>query len=322
MFTNPSDVVTIIHTSIVITAIISRIFFKEKLTLAHLVAVILSFIGVILISKPAFLFPNKTANLESSLSNSTNLTLNLLNCKENQSNGSSDCSNANVTSLSSSYRVYIGIALSFFSSYAVSVVFCLIKKLNNSKVHWATSSIFVCWFGIPFAFIICTCLIHLKMSHQNLELERKDLPMDIFYSSISACISLSGQIFVNISLKYEEATKVAIVKTIDVFFSAVLQYFMLNITMDLFNIMGAVSILTGTGFVLVYKMMENKYEAHKEDKTKAKLENEAKNNQSQFPIIEDSTEATALDENNKKTADANENLSFKNLILKLIFIKI
>lgn len=56
MFLNPSDATTLIHISIIITSIISRLFLSEKLTLAHFVAIILTANGVLFISKPAFLF--------------------------------------------------------------------------------------------------------------------------------------------------------------------------------------------------------------------------------------------------------------------------
>jgi drug/metabolite transporter (DMT)-like permease len=59
MFLNPSDATTLVHVSIIITSIISRFFLGEKLTLAHLVAIVLTANGVLFISKPSFLFGPK-----------------------------------------------------------------------------------------------------------------------------------------------------------------------------------------------------------------------------------------------------------------------
>jgi hypothetical protein len=110
MLTNPSNVVTFLHTSIIITAFLSRMLFKEKLTLAHFVAVFLSFVGVILISKPAFLFPRKkspTLNL-TSLNNSHMIE----NCKL-ESNSSIECleimaSLVAKSAANSSFKTYAG----------------------------------------------------------------------------------------------------------------------------------------------------------------------------------------------------------------------
>ena len=59
MLLNPSDVVTLMHGSIIITGILSRIFLKEKLTIAHLIGLMLTVMGVIFISKPSVLFSNE-----------------------------------------------------------------------------------------------------------------------------------------------------------------------------------------------------------------------------------------------------------------------
>ncbi len=154
-------------------------------------------------------------------------------------------------------------------------MFCLVKKLNNSKIHWATSTIFVCWFGIPFALTISGVLVRMGLSHSNIQGELRDIPMDLFYSSLSSIISLMGQISLNIGLQYEDATKIAITKTIDVLFTAVFQFLILNISMDFLNIMGALSILLGASFVIMFKIVEKKYEIYKRENPQ--LENEERN---------------------------------------------
>lgn len=260
MFINPSDVVSLAHSSIIITAILSKIFLKEKLTIAHLIALILTVIGVLFISKPSFLFPKETFML-----NSLNMTN--INCTQSQTN----C--LNTISPSQSYeslKLTIGITLTFLGAFSSSVVFLVIKKLCNSKVHWATSTIFVCWFGLPFSLIISAVLVKFEYFHTDLRQERKDLPMDIFYSVLASLLSVLGQILLNISLKYEDATKIAITKTIDVFFSFVLQFFLLNILIDAMSIVGAVFILAGTFFVLIFKILENRYDNFKK---KQQIEN-------------------------------------------------
>lgn len=333
MFANPSDVVTLIHTSIVITSILSRIFFKEKLTLAHFVAVILSFIGILLICKPAFLFPSPSLMTSlAGVSNGTSI-ITLLNCTDNMINSNSTTKEPrcidyfnNLTATNSaglsnttdknSYKNFIGIGLSFFSAFAVSCAFCLIKKLCQAKVHWATTSIYVSWFGIPFTLALSIILISTNSSHLDLSVEQKDLPMDVFYSSISALLSLTGQICLNIAFKYEDATRIAVTKTVDVFFSAVLQYFILNIYMDSLNMMGALSILLGTSFVLLYKILESKY--YEETFKEEVVEVAEKNN----VIVIDKDGNPKLIVGNESQPATNNNSTSKQRMLKLFFVKI
>ena len=77
-----------------------------------------------------------------------------------------------------------------------------------------------------------------------------------------------GQIFINIALKHEEPTKVAIAKTSDVIIAFFLQYIFLNIQIDFLSIIGSLAIVVGTMVVLIFKLIENKY---------SKLANKKKN---------------------------------------------
>lgn len=129
--------------------------------------------------------------------------------------------------------------------------------------------------------------------------------MDVFYSVCASCLSVTGQVFLNISLRYEDATKIAITKTIDVFFSFVLQYLLLNVTTDLLGLLGACSILTGTFFVLIFKLFENKYSDYLKKKSE-KNQNETAN-------------GIKTNEDDNQTA---KTISKKSLILKIIFFKI
>lgn len=59
MLLDPSDSTTLVHSAIIITAILSRLFLGEKLTIAHLIATLFTANGVLFISKPEFLFPKE-----------------------------------------------------------------------------------------------------------------------------------------------------------------------------------------------------------------------------------------------------------------------
>jgi drug/metabolite transporter (DMT)-like permease len=236
MLINPSDAITIAHTSIVITAVLARIFLKEKITLAHFIALILTIIGVLFICKPSFLFSminpkylkkathvlnatNCTLLSTTTISTSTILTNLVVPNMHNDTLRNSlevvniNCSSQNEEDLKD-LKTIIGISLTFIGAFASSCVYLVLKKLSNSKVHWASNTIYVCWFGTPFSIMISLFLISQNLMHKNFEQEKKDLPLDFFYSIIGSCLSITGQIFLNISLKYEDATKITIVKTI------------------------------------------------------------------------------------------------------------
>jgi hypothetical protein len=156
-------------------------------------------------------------------------------------------------------------------------------------------------------------LYALKLSHTNFSIEKKDLPLDIFYSVCGSCLSVIGQIFLNIALRYEDATKIAITKTVDVFFSFNLQYILLDISIDTLGLLGACSILTGTFFVLIFKLFENKYQEYLQEQSEKN--GILTNNDNTLETQKNLTE-------NAQTEIKHRKMSKKSLLLKIIFFKI
>ena len=67
----PSDVCALGHCSIIMIAILSRIFLKEKIGFAHIFAFLLTAVGVVFISKPTIIFSTKSFTVSN---NSVNVT--------------------------------------------------------------------------------------------------------------------------------------------------------------------------------------------------------------------------------------------------------
>lgn len=114
--------------------------------------------------------------------------------------------------------------------------------------------------------------------------------MDLFYSALAGFLSNVAQIFLNIALQYEDTTKIAITKTTDVFIAFVLQFILLNISPDWLSIIGACFILTATFFVLIYKMLNIKYDRWMLQKQIAFDEEQQQqqgNKQIETPVISD-----------------------------------
>jgi drug/metabolite transporter (DMT)-like permease len=139
MLLNPSDVVTLMHGSIIITGILSRIFLKEKLTIAHFIGLMLTIMGVIFISKPSVLFSNdniiinnddyENNNNNNNNNNNTlinNTTFSIIDC-----NNSTNClKDLNFNDL----KPILGVSLALCGSCAGGIVYLVLKKVStNSK---------------------------------------------------------------------------------------------------------------------------------------------------------------------------------------------
>ena len=121
-----SDFVTIGNSSIIITAILCRIFLKEKLTIIHIIAFVFTMTGVVFICRPTFLFSNsqyKTVANQSYNSSFKNETLN-----EDES--------------ALELKRLIGVGVVLLSAVGIGLVTLVFKKLANAKIHYAVINIF------------------------------------------------------------------------------------------------------------------------------------------------------------------------------------
>lgn len=242
---NPSDYITIINSSVVFTVIVFRLFIKEKLTIIHLFAILLTISGIVCIFRPKFLF-----DIIYPFVNTTN--------------------SSSIIAISSSFNdldseyTHVFTIVGIISSILVAIFFALsnlfMKKLSNLSVHYAIVAIYPTYLTLPVA-----CIISFSYYFRNgfdtlynlLEVHQKLYITHIWYS-IGAALSGSIAIyFINLSFNYEDASRIAIVKTIDVFFSFLLQYFILGIQYDLLGIIGASLILAGTFLIILFKLIEN-----------------------------------------------------------------
>jgi drug/metabolite transporter (DMT)-like permease len=232
--THPSDCITIINASVILTAIVCRVFIKEKLTCIHIIAVLLTIFGIVCIFRPKFLFNNEIRALNNFSMNGTNV--------ETVSNESKQKMYTIIGTVLS-----LGIAISF----ALSNLF--MKLLSNAKVHYAIVSIYPSMLSMPFLVVISLVLFFTGNSYGNFD---RLFFIHCFYSIIGGFFGAFGILFLSLSFNYEDASKIAIVKTIDVFFSFFLQFLLLGIKIDLLGIVGAGLILSGTFCVILFKLIE------------------------------------------------------------------
>ena len=152
----------------------------------------------------------------------------------------------------------IGILIALLAAMCSSVVTIVLKKLSNQNVHYSISTAYSAYFGIPVGLTISIISYSTGIEKMDLSIinDKVEFLSQIGFSLLSAICGTFSQIFMNISLNYEDASKVSLFRSTDVFFAFILQYFFLNIHSNMLSIIGALLILTGPVLILVYKKID------------------------------------------------------------------
>lgn len=232
---DPSDTIALLNCSIILISILSRIFLKEKFTIAHLIAIALTVNGVLLISQPTFLVKRPPSlNL-----NFTNLT------------------NSFTNEIPTTRRI-LGIIVAIIGTIAASVVSVLLKQLANKKVHYSVAIIYATYFGLPLCLALSLGAYFSGLDTKK-PIEFTALVIQICLALGSAITGLSAQAFLNLSYNHEDASKISLVKSADLIFIFFFQYILLDIRSNVYSISGAVLILIGVSIVMIYKILDQKY---------------------------------------------------------------
>ena len=260
-YIDPSDNIALSHSNIIITAILARIFLKETFNFSHLISLLLTIGGVLLIAKPSFLFP-KTVKYQEILNETYNENFTTF------SNQSNVCKISENREIKSGLSQLIGVAFALLGAIGSAAIHIIIKKLCKNKVFFGVNTIYGTYLGLPTAFILSLVLILTGSSHKNFKCELEYLALDLVFGCLGGILAVLGHVLLNISLQYEDATKVSIVRTVDVVFSFIFQFIILNIKADWISILGALMILLSTFVVLFYKIIKKKLQKKKEEKKK------------------------------------------------------
>ena len=238
---SPSDATALFNCCVLFITLFSRIFLKEKLTLVHLTALVITFVGVLFITQPDVLFL-KNKNLTNQTNENTTLS--------------------RKTSFQSDYKI-LGVILALGSSLAFAFVSVIIKHLANKKAHISTVLLYASYFGIPCSLLTSLVMINTgleeRLSFRLLLTSTNNLRPDVYLILVTAVISVVSQILINLALQLEEASKVAILKSTDLIFTFFLQHFILDIHPNIFNSLGAFMIFLGASTVLIYKIADKRH---------------------------------------------------------------
>lgn len=247
-----SDVETLVNSAVIITVILSRFALDEKLTLVHSISLILTISGVLFVVRPEFIFGKErliTGTVHQALTNNSEELL-LIKEKELWDKDF--------------YETSIGISMALGNAITLSMVQVVIRKLCIHNVHFSVTTLYLTIVGLLAS--ICLCVV---MAATNLSLFMQSnvrynhLLIEIGYSVLAGVCGTLGIVFMNYALKYEDASKVAMIRTFSVFFSFVLQYLFLDVSVDILGILGALFIVSGIFIILFLKIFDQQLASSK-----------------------------------------------------------
>lgn len=168
---------------------------------------------------------------------------------------------SNVDPTESALKTVLGLGLAILAATLIALAMIILKKLHNSKVHYSVNMIYPPLVGIPISLVISLLSFYFGFEKRNTELCKDTVTIlwQVGYLAISAITNLLTQLFFNIAVKYEDVSKLSIIRISDLLFTLILQALILNIYADLFSIMGAMLIFTACVLVILYKIVERKY---------------------------------------------------------------
>jgi drug/metabolite transporter (DMT)-like permease len=215
---SPSDTIALFFSQVIIVSILARIFFKEKINISTLLALVFMIIGILLISKPSFLMPKTDKHM-----NATNI-----------SNGTYP-----TNELTSNIYLF-GVASALIAACFSSGSAIMQSQLAVSNVHFSVVILFASYVGFPVSLAISGILFLTKneVKNPNQLNNFSYLSYQILFAFLSALTGCIHQIALNNSYRFEDASKISIFRTLDLIFSFLMQYLLLNIHLDSLSLFG------------------------------------------------------------------------------------
>jgi drug/metabolite transporter (DMT)-like permease len=200
-----SDASAIIFSMPVFVAIFARVFLKEPCGLFHLVTIILTLIGVVLIAKPSVLFGNDTIS---------------------SSNKGSLFEDEN-----KSYGIYGPLAAISSTIFSANVII-LLRALRS--VHYSVIMVNFGFFSTLFTFFVIFYSNGFCMPPCQ----------DRFLILLIALFSFGGQILLTLSLNLEDSGPVSLARSSDIVFAFIWQIMFFNDPFNFFSLLGSFLVCT------------------------------------------------------------------------------
>lgn len=282
---DPSDAISLFSCNVIFVAILSRIFLKEKFTVMHLMALVFVVCGVFLITQPSFLVSND-AQMTMLNATSSNVTEELL-ISQNVT--------AQLLGLNSIDNIlqWVGYFFGVFSGFVYASAAILIKEMSKKKVHFTTINLYAAYFGLPMCIVLSAVAFELDYKPKDLTVVYENgFAMEMIITFLSALFGVLSQVFWIMSLKFEDATKIAMYRTTDLLLAFVFQRLFLHIESNVFSILGAIFIAIGMLTVIGFKLIDKN--------EKSKLKRQRRLNEREMEAIGESGDKIKLDVNEEE----------------------
>ena len=213
-----ADALVITFTSPFFTAVFSLIILKERIHWLDLVSGIISFLGVVLVARPSFLFGTDSKG-------KTTLFVKPSASKERRE------------------MVYLlGILYALLGGICLAIYFVLTRKINKNYSQFLP---------IFYPSVLGVLLTPLVMYFRN---ENFIVPLSVFSNTMLVSVGLASSLallFLTLALKMENATIVNLIRNLDVIYAFLFQYLAMNIKPSIWSISGGSIIIFATSMIVI-----------------------------------------------------------------------
>lgn len=225
-FITLSDSSTIVFSAPVYVSIFACLLIHEPCGVFQIVTVLLTVVGVVLISKPTFLFGD--SEVFTIVTNST-LTFD-------------------------GNEKIVGVVFSFISSLAMALTFIVMRKLQKTSLAVVINhfSVICIVFGIPTLFILRELL--------DMEITVPSSMSDYWFMLLNSVCGVCGQFMLTFALKIEEAGLVSLARTFDIVAAFVFQIIFLDQPIAITSVIGALIVCIGVAVSCLKKLYDSKPE--------------------------------------------------------------
>jgi len=147
---DPSDTISVFSCNVVVVIIISRIYFKESISLAQIAAAFFILSGVILIAQPSFLFSKPLTT--------KNDTLEMISL------------NQTIIQSSDTTIKSVGLSLALCSGVIHALCTIVIKTASKANTHYSVINLYACYFGIPVSLFLSTGSVFTGFTPKNVSM--------------------------------------------------------------------------------------------------------------------------------------------------------
>ena len=220
---NFADAMLIIYSSPIVTAVVAKFLLKYELKPIQFASLGMGLLGILFVIRPSTLFGSFGQPFETS----------------------------------SSLKFILGICLALVGSVSAGFTYVFIKKLTTKSIHFVVIIFYYAFIGLGASVLLSLLIALLKPSEQlgvrPSVYASQIVSKDISLALLAGLINFIGHICFTLALAKQNANKIVLLRTVDIFIAFALDYLLLSIVPNVFTLLGALLILVGVTVILIYK---------------------------------------------------------------------